>query len=211
MMTQAINVRTNVKEVTKGLSKLHRKQIPFATSRALNRTGNIAFKGLRQQARRTFDGGAAQGTINALTPRNRGVNRNIIYSTKKDLRTILFLPDWAAKYLKYQIEGGIRITKGAGTGVPTRNKSLNQFGNIKGRKSGLIKGKKQFIATIQGVQGVWEKYGRKGKDARLLIAFEKNPRYDKKFKYYETITTMARVHLKLQLKKSLADAIRDAR
>ena len=210
-MTQTINLRTNVKEVTKGLSRLHRRQIPFATSRALNRTGNLAFKGLRQKARRTFDGGAAPGTITAFTPRNRGPNRNIIYSTKEDLRTVLFLPDWAAKYLQYQIEGGVRRTKGAGTGVPTRNKSLNEFGNIKGRKAGLVKGKKQFVATKQGIHGVWEKYGRKGSSVRLLIAFEKNPRYTKKFKYYETITTMARVHLDLQLKKSLKDAIRDAR
>jgi len=209
-MTQ-IRLRTNVKEVTKGLTKLQRKQIPFATSRALNQTGVLAFKGLRKEARQTFDGGAAPGTLTALKPRGRGVSRNIIYSTKKDLRTILFLPDWAAKYLQYQIKGGIRITKGAGTGVPTKNKPLNEFGNIKGRKTGLVKGKKQFVATLQGINGVWEKYGRQGKNIRLLIAFEKNPNYVKKFKYYETITRMAQVHFKRKLKISIGQALRDAK
>jgi hypothetical protein len=213
MMTQAINVRTNVKEVTKGLTKLQRKQIPFATSVALNKTGQLVLVGLQRTAQKTFEGGATPSTLRALKPPKglKGKRHNIIFSTKKDLRTIIFLPDWAANYLKYQIDGGVRPTGNSGTGVPTRNKKVNKYGNIPGRKSGLVKSNKQFISTIKGIDGVWERYGTKGRNVRLLIAFEKNPKYRKKFTYFETATKMAKIHFSRKLKLSLAQALRTAR
>lgn len=211
-MTQ-ISVRTNVKEVTKGLTKLQRQQIPFATSLALNKTGQLVLAGLQRTAQKTFDGGATPSTLRALKPPKglKGRRHNIIFSTKRDLRTTIFLPDWAANYLKYQIDGGIRPTDGSGTGVPTRNRRLNKYGNIPGRRSGLVKGNKQFISTIKGIDGVWERYGPKGRNVRLLIAFEKNPKYRKKFTYFETATKMAKIHFSRKLKISLDKAIRTAR
>jgi len=211
-MTQ-ISVRTNVKEVTKGLTKLQRQQIPFATSVALNKTGQLVLAGLQRTAQKTFDGGATPSTLRALKPPKglKGRRHNIIFSTKRDLRTTIFLPDWAANYLKYQIDGGIRPTDGSGTGVPTRNRRLNKYGNIPGRRSGLVKGNKQFISTIKGIDGVWERYGPKGRNVRLLIAFEKNPKYRKKFTYFETATKMAKIHFSRKLKISLDKAIRSAR
>tara|TARA_R100000655_G_scaffold86308_1_gene126310 strand:+ start:118 stop:753 length:636 start_codon:yes stop_codon:yes gene_type:complete len=211
-MTQ-INVRTNVKEVTKGLNKIQRKQIPFATSVALNKTGVLVLVGLQRTAAKTFEGGATPSTLRALKPPKglKGKRHNIIFSTKKDLRTTIFLPDWAANYLKYQIDGGVRKTSGDGTGVPTKNKRLNKYGNIPGRKSGLKKGKKQFIANIKGIDGVWERYGSGGRSVRLLIAFESNPSYRKKFSYFETATTMAKVHFKRKLKLAINQALRTAR
>lgn len=211
-MTQ-ISVRTNVKEVTKGLTKLQRQQIPFATSVALNKTGQLVLAGLQRTAQKTFDGGATPSTLRALKPPKglKGRRHNIIFSTKRDLRTTIFLPDWAANYLKYQIDGGIRPTDGSGTGVPTRNRRLNKYGNIPGRRSGLVKGNKQFISTIKGIDGVWERYGPKGRNVRLLIAFEKNPKYRKKFTYFETATKMAKIHFSRKLKISLDKAIRSAK
>lgn len=211
-MTQ-ISVRTNVKEVTKGLTKLQRQQIPFATSVALNKTGQLVLAGLQRTAQKTFDGGATPSTLRALKPPKglKGRRHNIIFSTKRDLRTTIFLPDWAANYLKYQIDGGIRPTDGSGTGVPTRNRRLNKYGNIPGRRSGLVKGNKQFISTIKGIDGVWERHGPKGRNVRLLIAFEKNPKYRKKFTYFETATKMAKIHFSRKLKISLDKAIRTAR
>jgi len=208
-MTQ-IRVRTNVKEVTKGLNKIQRKQIPFATSTALNKTGALVLKGLQREATKTFEGGATPSTQRALKPPKglKGKRHNILFSTKKDLRTTIFLPDWAANYLQYQIEGGIRKTSGKGTGVPTKNKRLNKYGNIPGRKSGLVKGNRQFIAKIKGIDGVWE---TSNKGTRLLIAFEKNPSYRKKFKYYETGGKVVNVHFKRKLKLAINKALRTAR
>jgi len=214
-----INIKSNVKEIKKGLTSVQKKQIPFATSRALNLTGVLVLKGLGSKANRTFAGGATPSTMRALKPPKgmKGTKPNIRFSTKRELTTSVYLPEWAAKYLKYQIDGGLRSISGKGTGVPTPNKRLNKFGNIPGRKGAtkdpgkLIKGKNQFIATIKGIDGVWERYGRKGSNVRLLIAFEKNVNYRKKFTYYETATHMAKTHFNRKMKIELSKALRNAK
>tara|TARA_R110001592_G_C12896901_1_gene726243 strand:- start:42 stop:674 length:633 start_codon:yes stop_codon:yes gene_type:complete len=208
-----VNIKSNVKEFKKGLTNVQKKQIPFATSRALNKTGVLVLVGLGRSAQKTFEGGATPSTMRAFaTPKGlKGTRHNIRFSTKRDLTTAIFLPAWASNYLKYQIDGGVRQTQGKGTGVPTRNKKLNKFGNISGRKSGLIKGKKQFVAKIKDIEGVWERYGKGGRDVRLLIAFEKNPSYRKKFTYYGTATKLASLHFKRKMKLELANALRTAK
>ena len=205
-----VNVRTNIKEVTKDLNEVQKKQIPFATSRAINETGKLVLKGLAIEANKTFEGGATKQVLNAFKPRNKGDSANINYSNKKTLRTIVFLPKWAAKFLRYQIDGGIRRTKGKGPGVPPRNADLNQYGNIPGRRKGLIKRQNQMIATINGVEGVWEKNKRSG-ELKLLIAFVKAPRYTKKFKYYSKANKIISAHIEKRMRLSLADALKNAR
>ena len=209
-MKPTINIKTNVKAVTKGLNRKAKKQLPFATSIALNETGALILKGLQREADNTFDGGATPSTLRAFKPPKglKGRRPNIIFSTKKNLKTKIFIPDWAAEYLQYQIEGGIRRTSGKGTGVPTRNRKLNVYGNIPGRKSGLVKGSKQFMASIRGIDGVWEKTSN---GSKLLIAFEKNPKYRKKFKYYETGQKLYKTHFKRKLKLAINKAMRSAR
>ena len=212
-MTVEVNIKSNVKEFKKGLTGVQKKQIPFATSVALNKTGVLVLVGLGRTAAKTFEGGATASTLRALKPPKglKGTRHNIKFSTKKDLTTEIFLPAWASKYLKYQIDGGLRKTPGKGTGVPTRNKKLNKFGNIPGRSSGLIKGKKQFFANIKGTEGVWERYGTGGRNVRLLIAFEKDTNYRPKFSYYGTARKMVRVHFKRKMKIELAKALRNAK
>ena len=209
-----IDVRANVKQFKKNLKNTEKKQVPFATSRALNKTGQLVLVGLSRAAQKTFKGGATGATMRALAPPKglSGKRHNISFSTKKHLTTSIFIPPWAAKYLKYQIDGGIRQTVGKGTGVPYIHKKLDRFGNISGRKKGLIKGKKQFIATIKGIDGVWERYGKGGKGVRLLIAFEKNPNYKyPKFKYYSTAQKITKLHFPKKMKLELAHAIRTAK
>lgn len=208
-----LNVKANVKEFKKNLKRVEKKQIPFATSRALNKTGVLVLVGLGRTAQKTFEGGATKNTMRAFAPPKglKGQRHNIRFSTKRDLTTSIFLPPWAASYLTYQIDGGIRKTTGKGTGVPTPNRKLDKFGNIPGRKSGLVKGKKQFVANIKGIDGVWERYGKGGRQVRLLIAFEKNPPYKTKFSYYGTANKLAKLHFKRKMKLELAHAIRTAK
>ena len=208
-----VNVKANIKEFKKGLTRVQRKQIPFASSVALNKTGVLVLQGLGNTASKTFEGGATTSTLRAFKPPKglKGRRHNIKFSTKKDLSTEIFLPPWAANYLQYQIDGGVRKTIGKGTGVPTPNKKLNKFGNIPGRKSGLVKGKKQFIGEIKGINGVWERYGTGGRNVRLLIAFEKDPNYSPKFSYYGTAKRMVDVHFKRKMKIELSKALRSAK
>ena len=184
-----INIKADIKPLSKKLTSLQKKQIPFASSVSINKTGVKILSALGANASKKFEGGATKQALRAFkTPSGlKGKRPNIHFSTKKDLTAKVFMPDWAEKFLTFQVFGGQKTSgKPQGFGVPTANKKLNKFGNIAGRKSGLVKGKKQFIATIKGITGVWERYGRGGRNVKLLIAFEKTVLYDNpKFPFFK--------------------------
>jgi len=195
-----ISVRDDLKKLTRDLSRLQKKQIPFAASLAINETAENAQAALKVQAQKKLDRPTRQ-TIGSFRVGRRSNKNNLV-------RNVFILP-WAAEYLKYQIDGGVRTTRGKGTGVPF-NQKLNKFGNIPGRKKGLVKKKKQFVATIKGISGVWERFGRKGKFIRLVTAFETRVVYRKKFNFYKIVSGVVsgrfNKNMNIAFKKALATA-----
>lgn len=174
-----IDVRTNVKEMTKKLDAIQKKQVPFATSLALNMTGDDVAQSLTGAMKQYLDR-PTPFTLNAFMTKSgrfKGVK------ARKNSLTAILIPGAAqAEYLHYQVFGGTRNPKGKKIAIPTSNARLNKYGNIPNRKSGLIKKpSKQFIATIKGVTGVWEKYGRGGKQIKLVHGFEDNVTYQPRF------------------------------
>lgn len=162
-----ISITHDLHKVTKHLNALQQKHVPFAASQAINDTAKDAQHAVQAQAEQKLDRPTKQ-TFNAF---------RVKYATKRNLVGEVFILPWAYEYLKYQIDGGTRPTRGHGTGVPTNNARLNQYGNIPNRKRGLIKNKKQFIATIHGILGVWERQGRGGHAVKLIVAIERDVQY----------------------------------
>lgn len=199
-MTVDLDVRSDVKQVTRMLTNLQKKQVPFATSKALNDTANDVQRAETAQLPKKLD------RPTPFTMRAFGVKR----STKRKLIATVFIKDIQAEYLKYQIEGGRRTTEGKGTGVPYKNKKLNVYGNIPGRRKGLVKGKRQFIATIKGIPGVWEVRGKK-RAPRLMIAFEKTVRYKERFPFVKIAEGTARNRFPRRFSAALEHAMRTAR
>ncbi len=179
------------------LNRAQRKQVPFATALALTQTAKDVKKAEDIQISKKLDR-PTKFTRNAiaLTP-----------ATKRNLTATIFVKDAQIEYLKYQIYGGKRVTRGVGTGVPTKNKKLNTFGNIAGRKRGLVKGNKQFIATIKGITGVWARTGGKKKQGvKLLVAFEKEVSYKKRFPFFKIANGVARNKFPRNFNKALERA-----
>ena len=211
-----INIKADLKPLNKQISRVHKKQIPFATSVALNKTGVKILSALGANAQKKFEGGATKQAMRAFkTPKGlRGNKPNISFSTKKNLTTTIFMPKWAEKFLIYQVKGGTRTANNkAGTGVPYKpNANLNQFGNIKGRKAGLVKGKKQFIATIKGITGVWERYGTKLRQVKLIVAFEKSVDYNNpKFPFFQIGEMVYKSQFPKIYEKEIKQAIKTAK
>lgn len=180
------------------MNRLQKKQIPFAASQAINDTGQAAQKALKVQAHKKLDR-PTRSTVNAFRFKR---------SSKRHLVGTVFILNWAWDYLKYQIQGGVRRTSGQGTGVPVQpNVKLNKFGNIPGRKKGLVKKKKQFIATRKGITGVWEKKGRGGNTIRLVVAFEKTVRYKKRFPYQKIVAGVVNNTFSKHFRRRLRAAI----
>jgi len=176
-----IKVKHNIKEVSIWTKSVYKNEIPFATAMAINKTLGIApfkLKGLDkvlgQQMKAKLD-----------RPRDQTIKAFFrIQARKQNLTGTLGFQDWAAKIMKFQIEGGTRTKKGK-VGVPMKdNPALNAFGNIRGlRGKGYIKNKKQKILTINGKTGVWEKH--KDKTLKLMVIFRDSVQYKIRFPFYK--------------------------
>jgi hypothetical protein len=163
-----VKIETNLKPTLKNLVKFQKVDLPNITRIAINETA-VRVKELEQVAMRKHLDRPRKQTVNSLF---------VKYAKKNNLVAIITFRDWAQDFMRLQVKGGIR--KANNTAVPTVNAKLNQYGNIPGRKSGVVKGK-QFKATIKGIYGVWEK---NNKGLKIIHRFENNPQYEKRFPFY---------------------------
>jgi len=198
----SFSVKSDVREVTRYLSALQKRQLPFVTASALTKTAQDVQVAETKQIDKSIDR-PTRFTHNAI---------GIKGAKKTNLTALVFVKDVQEEYLHWSIFGGTRLSKGKGTGVPTRNKKLNRYGNIPGRRTGLVKGSKQFIATIRGVSGVWERTGgKRNPGIRLLVAFEKVTRYRRRFPFFEVAQRTASSKFVGNFNQAMARAIATAR
>jgi hypothetical protein len=188
-------VKGDMKRITKHLSKMQKKQIPFAAAQAINSTLFDVMKAEKAQLPKKLD------RPTPFTMKAFKINK----AKKTELVGDIHITPERWKYLKYVVEGGTRT---GNIGVPTKNAKLNKYGNIPMRRKGLIKKKSQYIATIGSVSGVWEK-SKAG--VKLIVAFEKSVSYKKQFPFKRIAEGVARKKFQRNFKRSLAKALATAR
>jgi len=197
-----IKVKDNSKQIAKKLTAMQKKQIPFATAQAINNT----LFGLRKEM--------AKQTVKKLDRPVPFTQRGFLITKAKktNLVGVLNIRPEVASYLQWVIDGGVRKPSSKKVPVPiTKNKRLNKYGNIAGKRSGLVKGSKEFIATIGGATGVW-KENRKGQPPTLLIKFHDSVKYSKKpFDFYKIGRGYINGTYDRQLRKALTKALRTAK
>jgi hypothetical protein len=193
-----INVSTNIKEVTKNLKRKEKKQIPFATMIAINDTLFQLRKEMGKQTIKKLD------RPTPFTQKGFMVRK----ANKKNLLGMLFIKKDVAKYLKYQIEGGVRSSNKK-IGVPTGKSKLNKYGNIPGRKKGLIRNKKQKIMTIKDMTGVFEEH--KDRTLSLMVAFKDRVVYPAIFPFYKIGQKFISSVFDKNFRKALDKALRTAK
>mgnify|MGYP003139418440 CR=1 FL=1 len=168
-----VSVKSNVKEITKWTTNAQKKQIPFATQNAINTT---LFQ-LRKEMGKQLDKKLDRPT--PFTKRGFFVNK----AKKSLLVGILIMKDVVANYMQFQVDGGIRADSKFIPIPFVPNARLNKFGNIIGKRTGLIKKQTQFMGTVKGTTGVWERTNRNQK-VKLIIGFEKSATYKPRFPFY---------------------------
>ena len=197
----SIDISSNIKQVQRELTRIQRKQIPFATAKALTDVAKDAQKAVTAQ-------------IDTKLDRPTPFTRRAIGFKKADkigLFSEVFVKPIQSKYLQWQIFGGERKQQ-SNIGVPTRNKKLNKYGNIPGRRKGLVKGKKQFTATINGISGVWERYGgKRNPRVKLVVAFEQSVTYRKRLPFKKIVTGVVANRFHKRFNSALALALSTAR
>lgn len=192
-----ISIKADVRAAEKMLRGF-RKQIPFATAKALTDTVKAAQKEEQRQMPQK---------LNHPTPFTiKGIA--IKRATKRDQVARVFIRPIQAAYLRYQIEGGTRRSTGKGLGVPTQSARLNKYGNIPGRRKGLIKKKSQFIATIGTTTGVWERTRR---GLKLIVFMAPAVEYEKRFPFYRIGEGVIKNRWRKYFHAAIQHAIRTAR
>ena len=193
-----IKINTNIKEVTKGMSSIQKKQIPFAAANAINTT---LFELRKEMAKQTIK------KLDRPTPfTQRGflvdkANKNKLFGS-------LFAKKEVQAYLHYQVEGGTRAS-GKKFAIPTSNAKLNTYGNIPNKKGGVVKGKKQKILKIKGMTGVFETH--KDKTLKLIVAFKNSATYKAKFPFYVIAKKFTQAKFDRNFAKALTRALKTAK
>ena len=136
-----LNIKGDLKPITKHLKKVQKKQIPFATANAINSVLFGIQKAEKAQMPKKLDNPTPY-TMKAF---------KIKKAKKTQLVGEIFVMPQKYKYLKYAIEGGTRTGNVSVPYTKTGNIKLNKYGNIKGKKGGLIKNQNQFIGKIKGI------------------------------------------------------------
>ncbi len=209
-----IKIKVETKQVRRFLRNVQKKQIPFATARAITQTLQVAQKDVLRQLDKDIR--------NPVPFTRRGFR--VDSADKKSLSGRLFILPKQNEYLQYLIFGGVRLPKGVALALrpakpgPGRIK-LNRFGNLprsQMAKAQLARG--AFSATLGGVAGIWKaptktKRGklRKGSRLQLLLAYERQAVYRPGYRFFERGQNSIRVNWPRLFERSFRQALRSAR
>lgn len=199
-----VSFAANFREVERDPSDFARRQLPFATSRALNDTA--------EAIRKNTD--AALGKrLDKPTPfTRRGLL--VLRSSKGRLWADVLFKDIQAAYLRWQEQGGDRPPKGKAIPVPVTI-PRNAFGNMARGAVKRAAGRPDVFAGRPGggrlAAGLWQRLGNGGRGLRLLVAFEPSAHYAPRFDFTRDAERTARAFLPIAFERALVRALATAR
>ena len=210
-----INVKADIDQATRYLNLLQRKQIPYATERALNTVAFDARKAVQVQLPKKLDR-PTPWTVRGVLVKKAKKSSGVLMSSE-----VYFQKD-RAKYMRFQTRGGIRTRERNALIVP-KNIRLNKYGNMPRSKiSTLLKKKDHFIGEINGVPGVWQR-GRINRNKKfagskkhstnlkLVARFEDRVSYRRRFPFEKIVAGVVRSKFRKTLKRELIYAIKTAK
>lgn len=194
-----ISIDHDLKKLTKKLNNIERKQIPFATAKALTDTAKDAQTASKKAMIKKLD------RPTPFTLRGVAIQR----ATKTKLQSVVYIKDIQAKYLRWQISGGTREARNKALLIP-QGIRLNKYGNMpKGRLSKLRTKDNIFSGKVDGVGGVYQRYKKKA--PKLLVAYESRVKYGVKYPFYKIVKGSVRQQFKKNFSKALTQALRTAK
>ncbi|WP_317201470.1 hypothetical protein [Janthinobacterium sp.] len=146
-----IDVRSNLRTLTRSLNDLTRKQVPFAIAQALNSVAKRVKAAEEQNIRATFK------KPTPFTQNSLGVSR----ASKANPVATVFVKSIAAKYLAPYETGGVHKLNSRALLNP-KNLKLNQYGQLPKAVLASLKARPDiFIGRVKTkagmVNGVWQR------------------------------------------------------
>jgi hypothetical protein len=121
-----MDIRIDTTQLERNLA-FAKKQIPFATSKALNDTADAVAKRLTDQMDTHLDRPTPFTKRAFLTGSGRFKGKR---STKRDLEAIIIADKIQNEYLALNVFGGVRTPKRKAIMVPTGKLGTNKYGNL---------------------------------------------------------------------------------
>ena len=203
------NIKGDTKEIEKDLNRVQKKQIPFASAMAINTTLFKIMKAEKTQLSKKLD------RPTPFTMKGFKVTK----AKKHQLWGSIEIQPNRWKYLKYQVDGGIRkATTGKPILIPAQH-LRNKYGNLpKNKTKKLIAAKKKFFYgtpngwRVQGNWGIWERMGRGGRESlRRVVNMSRTATYDKAFPFIKIADGLTASQFRKILKRELGRAYKSSR
>ena len=201
-----VSFRSNLREVERGLSDLARKQVPFATSLALNATAGKVAEAAGDLLTRRLD------RPTPFTQRAFAVRR----SSRATLAASVFAKDAQAAYLTFAESGGERAPKKRANVIPAGLR-LNSFGNMpRGAIKRALARPDVFSGRPKGGKprppGIYERTGKGGRGAlRRLVLYTGAASYSPRLGFAEEARRVAEANMAREFEASLRRALATAR
>lgn len=196
----------NVRDIERDLSDLAIKQIPFATSLAINETLEDVQKNETKRLTRVFD------RPTPFTKRAYARKR----ASKRRLSGSVFAKDAQAEYLRIQEKGGARLPKRRALVVPSGIR-LNKFGNMaRGSVARAIADPRVFSGAPNGrskaAAGLYRRMGKGGRGRlRKLATWTPRARYPRRLNFIASARKTAEKRLPIHMERSFRRAMQTAR
>lgn len=236
-----ISVKSDIDQTIKKLDDIQKKQVPFATAKALTAVGQKIKQEQIAEMKRAFDR-PTTFTLNSMFLKP---------ATKRNQQAVVWLKDWAPKgtpankYLAPQIYSGQRALKGFERllnargilpdgyyAVPSRKVRKDASGNMskgvlnqllsysgaqrdrhQNTKQGQRRQQKQKFMLLDERDGKPGGIWQLTDDQRMypILIFVKAPTYKQRFDFYRVADRVYRANIVAEFDKALSDAMRSAR
>ena len=207
-----LSVHSNTKQLTAHLNRIQRKQIPFATAKALTQTAKDVRESLKK---------ALPRYLHRPTPK-------LISSVRSDMATKYNVTarvgfaglgfdktlwrESPAEIMRYHIKGGTRFPNRKAIAVPVKQ-TTNQYGNLKRNaiKNLLANKTKYFSGTPKGMSNAGI-YQRQKKKLKMLVAWEPKATYQGgRFPFKSIVKLGVAKNYRKRFEKALQNALDTAR
>jgi hypothetical protein len=205
----AVNVSSNYKQLSRSLDQLGRKQLPFAFAKTLNQTMKAVGK---YTVARTYP--------QAFDVRNKSFFKAAMF-TKDSVRwakptnlRASARDQFGRGNLQLHATGGTKRARSGRMAIPSRYTKARR--GPKGvrktlRPRAVVDTPKGYIDRVGPRDAIYQRYGRGGKQVRLLYVLQPSAKIRKRFRFYEDAQRITRAVSPKLFRKNFSHAIRTAR
>ena len=205
----AVNVSSNYKQLSRSLDQLGKKQLPFAFAKTLNQTMKAVGK---YTVARTYP--------QAFDVRNKSFFKAAMF-TKDSVRwakptnlRASARDQFGRGNLQLHATGGTKRARSGRMAIPSRYTKARR--GPKGvrktlRPRAVVDTPKSYIDRDGPRDAIYQRFGRSGKQVRLLYVLQPSAKIRKRFRFYEDAQRITRAVSPKLFRKNFSQAIKTAR